>query len=66
MALTTITELADGHRKVFHIPVHTKAAQVAVNGAPALIASQADSSVTLKTAPAAGASVAITYTPLPV
>lgn len=61
--MPTIIERGDGVRTTFGLPIHTKSATATVNGSNATVSSQADSSVTFTTAPAAGSVVAITYTP---
>jgi len=57
-----ISSYADGASARFAVPLHNKQATATVDGSAATISSQGDFSVTLASAPAAGAKVVITFT----
>lgn len=62
--MATLTERAKAGQTAFSLPQHNKAATATVNGSAATISSQSDFGVVLASAPAEGALVVITYTPV--
>lgn len=62
--MTSITTWGNGTETTFRTPIKAGDASVTVDGTPAVIASQDNSSVTLDEAPEYGAEVVITYTPV--
>lgn len=62
--MATMTEIGNGVRTVYSLPIHNKTATATVNGGAATLASQQDASVTFSVAPANGSTVVITYTPV--
>lgn len=61
--MATLTEIGDGVRTQYRVPLKTGNATATVNGSAATISSQGPSFVVFQTAPAAASTVIITYTP---
>lgn len=59
--MPSFTELGNGSKTVFNLPPHNGLVTAKVNGTSATIASQTQMTVTLQTAPVAGATVEILY-----
>jgi|SRR5690606_26582033 len=61
--MATLTEIGDGVRTLYRLPLKTGSATATVNGSSATISSQGPSFVVFQSAPAADSTVVITYTP---